>query len=61
MSDRNFTTGSISSLDMVSKDILFNHLHHRFGISGTALTWINDYQTVLKKSKSVMQSLYQLC
>ena len=32
-----------AAFDTVSKDILINHLHHRFGITGTALAWINDY------------------
>ena len=32
-----------AAFDTVSKDILINCLHHRFGITGTALTWINDY------------------
>ena len=50
-----------AAFDMVSKDILINCLHHQFSVTGTALTWIKDYQTVLKKSKSAMQSLYQLC
>ena len=32
-----------AAFDTVSKDILINHLHHQFGITGTALAWINDY------------------
>ena len=32
-----------TAFDTVSKDILINCLHHWFGITGTALTWINDY------------------
>ena len=32
-----------AAFDTVSKDILINCLHHRFGITGTALAWINDY------------------
>ena len=32
-----------AAFNMVSKDILINHLHHWFGITGTALAWINDY------------------
>ena len=32
-----------AAFNTVSKDILINHLHHQFGITGTALAWINDY------------------
>ena len=32
-----------AAFDTVSKDILINCLHHQFGITGTALAWINDY------------------
>ena len=32
-----------AAFDTVSKDIFINHLHHQFGITGTALAWINDY------------------
>ena len=32
-----------AAFDTVSKNILINHFHHWFGITGTALTWINDY------------------
>ena len=32
-----------AAFDTVSKDILINCLHHRFGITGIALAWINDY------------------
>ena len=35
--------GLSAAFDMVSKDILINCLHHQFGITGTALAWINDY------------------
>ena len=32
-----------AAFNTVSKNILINCLHHWFGITGTALTWINDY------------------
>ena len=32
-----------AAFNTVSEDILINCLHHQFGITGTALTWINDY------------------
>ena len=31
------------AFDTVSHEILLNHLHHRFGIAGTALAWVRDY------------------
>ena len=32
-----------AAFDTVSHEILLNHLHHRFGITGTALAWVRDY------------------
>ena len=31
------------AFDIVSLDILLNHLHYRFGITDTALAWVRDY------------------
>ena len=46
--DNQWVTGILlldlsAAFNMVSNDILINRLHHWFGITGTALTWINDY------------------
>ena len=53
-----------AAFDTVDHDILFHHLHHVFGILGTALSWFRSYLTNRFQMVSIQGILFdpvELC